>query len=43
MVEGPEEAGSRGDRTTAERYGERIARPVQRWVNVNAVPYETPG
>ncbi|MFG2710901.1 FMN reductase [Streptomyces goshikiensis] len=37
---GPEEAGSRGDRITAERYGERIARLAQRWVN--AVPYETP-
>jgi multimeric flavodoxin WrbA len=37
---GPEKAGSRGDRVTAERYGERIARLTQRWVN--GVPYETP-
>ncbi|MEU8514604.1 flavodoxin family protein [Kitasatospora sp. NPDC048722] len=37
---GPEHAGSRGDLITAERYGERIARLAQRWVN--AVPYETP-
>lgn len=36
---GPEHAGSRGDRLTAERYGERIARLTQRWVN--AVPYDT--
>jgi multimeric flavodoxin WrbA len=36
---GPEHAGSRGDLITAERYGERIARLTQRWVN--AVPYET--
>ncbi|GAA3012268.1 flavodoxin family protein [Kitasatospora albolonga] len=38
--QGPESAGSRGDLLTAERYGERIARLTQRWVN--AVPYETP-
>ncbi|MFJ9774262.1 flavodoxin family protein [Kitasatospora sp. NPDC101157] len=37
---GPEQAGSRGDLLTARRYGERIARLTQRWVN--AVPYETP-
>ncbi|MEV0091937.1 flavodoxin family protein [Streptomyces sp. NPDC050738] len=37
--QGPEDAGSRGDLITAERYGERIARLAQRWVN--AVPYET--
>ncbi|MFD9686282.1 flavodoxin family protein [Kitasatospora sp. NPDC059146] len=37
--QGPEHAGSRGDLATAERYGERIARLAQRWVN--AVPYET--
>ncbi|MBH5336407.1 flavodoxin family protein [Streptomyces pactum] len=37
---GPEQAGSRGDLVTARRYGERIARLTQRWVN--AVPYETP-
>ncbi|MEV7025344.1 flavodoxin family protein [Kitasatospora sp. NPDC093558] len=37
---GPEQAGSPGDLITAERYGERIARLAQRWVN--AVPYETP-
>jgi hypothetical protein len=37
--QGPEHAGSRGDRVTAERYGERIARLAQRWVN--AVPYDT--
>lgn len=37
---GPEAAGSRGDLITAERYGERIARLAQRWVN--AVPYDTP-
>lgn len=37
---GPEDAGSRGDLATARRYGERIARLAQRWVN--AVPYETP-
>ncbi|MBB1152116.1 flavodoxin family protein [Amycolatopsis dendrobii] len=36
---GPEEAGSHGDRATAQRYGERIARLTQRWVN--GVPYET--
>jgi multimeric flavodoxin WrbA len=36
---GPEQAGSRGDLITAGRYGERIARLTQRWVN--AVPYET--
>ncbi|MCX2184073.1 flavodoxin family protein [Streptomyces sp. SKN60] len=36
---GPEQAGSRGDLITAKRYGERIARLTQRWVN--AVPYET--
>ncbi|MEW2129447.1 flavodoxin family protein [Streptomyces sp. NPDC005435] len=36
---GPDQAGSRGDLLTAERYGERIARLTQRWVN--AVPYET--
>lgn len=35
----PEEAGSHGDRVTAQRYGERIARLTQRWVN--GVPYET--
>ncbi|MEV6729718.1 MULTISPECIES: hypothetical protein [unclassified Streptomyces] len=29
----------RGDRITAERYGERIVRLTQRWVN--AVPCET--
>ncbi|MFI7276347.1 flavodoxin family protein [Streptomyces sp. NPDC049879] len=33
-------AGSLGDMITAERYGERIARLAQRWVN--GVPYETP-
>ncbi len=38
--QGPEHAGSRGDRVTAARYGERIARLAQRWVN--GVPYETP-
>ncbi|SFD26013.1 flavodoxin family protein [Streptomyces aidingensis] len=38
--QGPEHAGSRGDRITAERYGERIARLAQRWVN--GVPYRTP-
>ncbi|GHH81092.1 FMN reductase [Kitasatospora indigofera] len=38
--QGPEQAGSRGDLITAQRYGERIARLTQRWVN--AVPYETP-
>jgi multimeric flavodoxin WrbA len=37
---GPEDAGSRGDLATAERYGERVARLAQRWVN--GVPYETP-
>ncbi|BBA96327.1 putative multimeric flavodoxin [Actinacidiphila reveromycinica] len=37
---GPENAGSPGDLVTAERYGERIARLTQRWVN--AVPYDTP-
>ncbi|MFH9350364.1 flavodoxin family protein [Kitasatospora sp. NPDC017646] len=37
---GPEQAGSRGDLLTAQRYGERIARLTQRWVN--AAPYETP-
>ncbi|MGW6793983.1 flavodoxin family protein [Streptomyces chartreusis] len=37
---GPEQAGSRGDLITAQRYGERIARLTQRWVN--AVPYDTP-
>ncbi|MEU6971663.1 flavodoxin family protein [Kitasatospora aureofaciens] len=37
---GPEQAGSRGDLLTARRYGERIARLAQRWVN--AVPYGTP-
>ncbi|SOB89036.1 flavodoxin family protein [Streptomyces sp. 1331.2] len=37
--QGPEQAGSRGDLITARRYGERIARLTQRWVN--AVPYET--
>ena len=37
--QGPEHAGSRGDRITAQRYGERIARLTQRWVN--AVPYDT--
>ncbi|WP_406164420.1 flavodoxin family protein [Streptomyces sp. NBC_00996] len=36
---GAEQAGSRGDLLTAERYGERIARLTQRWVN--ATPYET--
>ena len=36
---GPEQAGSSGDRLTARRYGERIARLTQRWVN--GVPYET--
>ncbi|WP_223184994.1 hypothetical protein [Streptomyces sp. CBMA152] len=36
---GAEQAGSRGDLVTAERYGERIARLTQRWVN--AVPYDT--
>lgn len=36
---GPEDAGSHGDRVTAQRYGERIARLTQRWVN--GVPYET--
>jgi multimeric flavodoxin WrbA len=36
---GPEHAGSLGDLLTAERYGERIARLTQRWVN--AVPYDT--
>jgi NAD(P)H dehydrogenase (quinone) len=35
-----EQAGSRGDLITAQRYGERIARLTQRWVN--AVPYDTP-
>ncbi|MER7767091.1 flavodoxin family protein [Kitasatospora sp. NPDC096140] len=38
--QGPERAGSRGDLITAERYGERIARLTQRWVN--ALPYDTP-
>ncbi|AEW94876.1 MULTISPECIES: hypothetical protein [Streptomycetaceae] len=38
--QGPEHAGYRGDLITAERYGERVARLTQRWVN--AVPYETP-
>ncbi|MFF9273563.1 flavodoxin family protein [Streptomyces griseosporeus] len=33
-------AGSLGDLLTARRYGERIARLTQRWVN--AVPYDTP-
>ncbi|MET9616122.1 flavodoxin family protein [Kitasatospora indigofera] len=37
--QGPQDAGSRGDLLTARRYGERIARLAQRWVN--AVPYET--
>ncbi|GGV16876.1 FMN reductase [Kitasatospora herbaricolor] len=37
--QGPQDAGSRGDLLTARRYGERIARLTQRWVN--AVPYET--
>ncbi|MCW3065457.1 MAG: Multimeric flavodoxin WrbA [Solirubrobacterales bacterium] len=37
--QGPEHAGSLGDRITAERYGMRIAHMTQRWVN--AVPYET--
>ncbi|MER5354451.1 flavodoxin family protein [Kitasatospora sp. NPDC002551] len=36
---GPEQAGSRGDLITAQRYGERIARLTQRWVN--GVPYAT--
>ncbi|ATY12356.1 flavodoxin family protein [Amycolatopsis sp. AA4] len=36
---GPDDAGSLGDRVTAQRYGERIARLTQRWVN--GVPYET--
>jgi multimeric flavodoxin WrbA len=36
---GSEQAGSHGDLITAQRYGERIARLTQRWVN--AVPYET--
>ncbi|NUS10753.1 MAG: flavodoxin family protein [Streptomyces sp.] len=36
---GPEHAGSRGDLVTARRYGERMARLAQRWVN--GVPYET--
>jgi len=36
---GPEQAGSAGDRRTARRYGERIARLAQRWVN--GVRYET--
>jgi multimeric flavodoxin WrbA len=36
---GPEDAGSRGDLITAERYGERIARLAQRWVH--GAPYET--
>lgn len=36
---GPDNAGSRGDLITAERYGERIGSLTQRWVN--AVPYET--
>ncbi|WP_254648423.1 hypothetical protein [Streptomyces sp. GbtcB6] len=36
---GPDHAGSRGERITAERYGERIARLTRRWVN--AVPYDT--
>ncbi|MFD9472907.1 hypothetical protein [Streptomyces goshikiensis] len=35
---GPERAGSRGERITAERYGERIARPARR--RLSAVPYE---
>jgi multimeric flavodoxin WrbA len=34
-----EQAGSPGDRRTAERYGERIALLTQRWVN--AAPYTT--
>jgi multimeric flavodoxin WrbA len=38
--QGPEHAGSLGDRITAERYGARIAQLTQRWVN--AVPYDTP-
>lgn len=37
--QGPQDAGSRGDLLTARRYGERIARLAQRWVN--AVPFET--
>lgn len=37
--QGPEHAGSLGDRITAERYGARIAHLTQRWVN--AVPYLT--
>ncbi|WP_329494378.1 flavodoxin family protein [Kitasatospora herbaricolor] len=37
--QGPQDAGSRGDLLTARRYGERIARLTQRWVN--AVPYES--
>jgi NAD(P)H dehydrogenase (quinone) len=37
--QGAEHAGSRGDLITAQRFGERIARLTQRWVN--AVPYET--
>jgi NAD(P)H dehydrogenase (quinone) len=35
-----EHAGSRGDRITAERYGERIARLALRWTA--AAPYDTP-
>ncbi|MFJ9692834.1 flavodoxin family protein [Kitasatospora sp. NPDC101183] len=34
-----DQAASRGDLITAERYGERIATLTQRWVN--AVPFET--
>jgi NAD(P)H dehydrogenase (quinone) len=37
--QGPEDAGSPGDLLTAKRYGTRIARLTQRWVN--AAPYET--
>ncbi|GAB7184011.1 hypothetical protein ATKI12_3842 [Kitasatospora sp. Ki12] len=37
---GSERAGSPGDLITAARYGERIARLAQRWVN--GLPYDTP-
>ncbi|WP_318216542.1 hypothetical protein [Streptomyces sp. SCL15-6] len=37
--QGPKHAGSRGDRVTAQRYGERIPRLPQH--GVDAVPYDT--